>query len=378
MADLIKCIRTHGAFSMGNEWKPVERPKFVKDLNLDDDEPSRNNHERDSSRREVSAGKTVLCTVIVMGSVGLLATGGSVTNAAINIGNTLTPKVETEVGITEQGKYEIIDLDLTVPDITLATATTRVTGVVGGYEQIVSGIFGDVSLGDNTKTREANVETQIVVNPKDANFSYNPETLEMIISAPDTSFSTKVDIPTGEAKTVDETGNFAMLPAEWLTAISDAVDGTFGTDNSEVPILNDIVEGTLEIDEGLEQYIDLSIVVNTDEYCTEKIPEVVEDFDEQIKDNFREAVRGMLLDPEATNELSAELKELTIREAAEVVDNAVIELPENYNIGPDEGNIAKLRAYEETGVFTSTLNDETPIECGIAEDPTLTLVEDEE
>ena len=315
----------------------------------------------------------VAFSLLSIGTAGVLLGGFNYYNGAVSA---LAMKVESEGSVTDAGKAEIIEVNMDMPPITLATATTKVEGTKVAFEQKLTGLF-DISLGANTVTRNATVETLITIDPGDVKISYDTEKDKLTFSALDTALSTKVDIPTGEARTVDKTGSVAMLPAEWLTKVSEAIDGTFGTDNSKVPIVREMAAGTLNINEGLEKYADLNIVTQVDKECTPLIPQEVEDFNEQLKDNIRTAAKGQLLDADATsNDVSAALMDMSLSEVQKLVEKSTVEMPEEFTIGPDQENIAKLEDYKKSKFFTSTLDTDKVMACGVSEDAKLSLVDE--
>ncbi|MDB5180737.1 MAG: hypothetical protein JWO54_497 [Candidatus Saccharibacteria bacterium] len=284
--------------------------------------------------------------------------------------------VENEGSVAETGEGKIIDIDFDIKPITLSTATTLVEGTKVSFEQKLTGPI-DLSLGSTTVTRDATVETEITVNPGDVDITYDPSKKEHKLSfvALNTALSTKVSIPTGKAHTVDKTGSIALLPAQWITQVSEAIDGTFGTDNSKVPIVREMANGTLNVNEGLEKFADLNIVRQVDLACTEKIPTAIPDFDEQLEENFRIGVKGQLVD--STETVPDELMDLSLREIQKLVDDADVQLPENYTINPDQEVISELEDYKKGKFFTSTLDDDKKMPCGVDLNPNLKLVEKE-
>jgi hypothetical protein len=341
---------------------------FLENATVDVDAPVYASKERIPKNIKRGLILTALGAGAVVASSGALFISG--VNSALEI------KKETVGEVVDPGTATIQEVSMDMPPITLATADTKVEKVKVSFEQKLTGLF-DISLGENTVTRDANVETRITLNPGEVNISYDSEEDQLTFSAPNTALSTKVDIPTGEVRTVDKTGNLAMLPAEWLTKISEAVDGTFGTDNSKVPIVREMAAGTLAINEGLETYADLNIVTQVDKECTPLIPQEVEDFNDQLKDNIRTAVKGELLDTDAArNEVSKALMDMPLSKVQELVDDSVVEIPENFTIGPDQENITKLEDYIKSQFFTSTLTPETPIACGVSNDTQLTLLDE--
>ena len=326
-------------------------------------------------KKAYSTKRTLSGVAFSMLAIGVAGLGYGAFNYSSTVTNALALKAETEGSVVDAGKAEIIEVNMDMPPITLATAETKVTGTKVAFEQKLTGLF-DLSLGSNTVTRDATVETLITVKPGEVTISYDNEKGELTFSALETALSTSVDIPTGDARTVDKTGNLAMLPAEWLTKVSEAVDGTFGTDNSKVPIVREMAAGTLNINEGLEKYADLNIVTQVDKECTPLIPQEVKDFNEQLKDNIRTAVKGQLLDSEATsNDVSAALMDMPLSDVQKLVDESTVEIPEDFAIGPDQENITKLEEYKTSKFFTSTLNAEKAMACGVSEDTKLSLVD---
>jgi len=332
--------------------------------------------EKRPKNRNYSSSRTLGGVVFSVLATGTAALGIGVYNYTSGITNALALKAETQGSVTDAGKAEILEVSMDMPPITLATAETKVTGTKVAFEQKLTGLF-DLSLGSNTVTRDANVETLITVDPGKVNISFDSEKKALTFSALETALSTKVDIPTGEARTVDKTGSVAMLPAEWLTKVSEAIDGTFGTDNSKVPIVREMAAGTLNINEGLEKYADLNIVTQVDKECTPLIPQEVEDFNEQLKDNIRVAVKGQLLDAEATsNDVASALMDMPLSDVQKLVENSTVEIPEDFTIGPDQENITKLEDYKKSKFFTSTLDTEKAMACGVSKDAKLSLVEE--
>lgn len=326
-------------------------------------------------REPLRLGRNILVGGFALCLTGVVIAATAAVQFAADASNAYTAmKVETNASVVDPGKAEIMSVDMTMPPITLATAETKVTGVKTAFEQKLTGFF-DISLGSNTVTREANVETQITIDPGKVAISYDSDKKQLTFSAPNTALSTKVDIPTGEARTTDKTGSLVTLPAEWITKVSEAIDGTFGTDNSKVPIINSIADGTLAINEGLEQYADLTIVTQVDQECTPLIPKVADDFNGELQSNIAKAVKGQLLDPSVTNKVSMALKDLPLSEVQKLVDSAIVKIPENLTIGPDPKNIAKLQAYKDSKFFTTTLDNAAPIACGISSDATLKPVD---
>jgi hypothetical protein len=326
---------------------------------------------------EYSVMKTTKGVLLCLGGIGLagLIVGG--VGYANGISSALALKAETTGKVLDSGKAEIVHVSMDMPPITLATADTKVSGVKVAFEQKLNGPFNiSIPLGSNTVTRDANVETLITVDPGKVNIGYDSKKEQLTFSAADTALTTKVDIPTGEARTVDKTGNIFMLPAEGATKLSEAIDGTFGTDNSKVPIIREMAAGTLGIDQGLEKYADLTIVTQVDSECTPLIPQKVKNFTEQLKDNIRIAVQGQLLDPEVTkNDVSSALKDMPLSKIQKLVQKSIVEMPENFTIGPDEDNISKLNDYKTSKLFTNTVDAKNPMACGVSKDTKLSLLD---
>lgn len=302
-------------------------------------------------------------------ALAFLIAGGAVAGSAVvyanNVSAALALKPEVALEVEEEGVAEIVQVDMNMPPITLATAETKVTDVKVAYEQKLTGLF-DISLGSNTVTRNATVETLINVDPGEVTITYDPEEEQLTFTALETALSTKVDIPTGGARTTDKTGSLMTLPAEWITKVSEAIDGTFGTDNSSVPIVREVADGTLAINEGLERFADINIVAQVDQQCTPLIQTEIKDFKEQLEENIRIAVKGQLLEPTATNEVSSALLELPLSEVQVLVENAIIEIPDDYKIGPDQEKLQEIKDYEKSKFFTTTLEDDDAIKCGVS------------
>ena len=284
-------------------------------------------------------------------------------------------KSETIGKVVNPGKAEIFHVSMKIPPITLATVDTKVSGVKVAFEHKLTGLF-NVSLGSDTLTRDANVSTHINIDPGKVNIDYDSKKEKLTFSALDTALSTEVAIPLGESRTVDKTGNLFLLPAEMLSKVSEAVDGTFGTDKSKVPIVREIAAGTLNIDQGLEKYADLIIVTQADSECTPLIPEKIKDFTQQLKNNIRTVVKGQLLDPEILkNDVSSALMNMPLSKIQKLVENSTVEIPENFAIGPDESNIEKLNDYKKSKLLTSSVDAKKPMVCGINEDTKLSLLD---
>jgi len=347
-------------------------------IETDDNSSSRPRVERENNtvtRVEHSKYKTAKGMAKTALSLAVLGTIVAGIGYGFSVKNAMDFRVKSVGKVLDSGKAEIIDVNMEMPPITLSTAETKVTDVKVAFEQKLTGFF-DISLGQNTITRNANVKTLITVDPGEVNINYDSKKDQLIFSAMDTAISTSVDIPTGEATTFHPTGSVALLPAEWLTKVSEAIDGTFGTDSTKVPIIREIAAGTLNIDQGLEKYADLTIVTQVDQECTPLIPKDVSDFTEQLKDNLRTAVQGKLLDTATTNTVSTALKEMPLSKVQKLVENSIVEMPENFTIGPDEENIAKLEDYKKSKFFTSTQDANAPIVCGVSESTKLSLVDE--
>lgn len=355
-----------------NSYRSEERPTGV---NRNGFEGPRDTNEREP-REKRSKVKTVLAATALT-AVAVVGVGGTAAAVyAANIGNEFALKATTTGKLVDGGTAEIVEVNVEMQPITLATAQTKTEGTKVAYEFALENPLLDIPLGSNTVTRDALVDTEITLDPATVRIEYdpNPEAEQLTFVASEGSIIPKVEIKTGNAETVDKTGSPIMLPAEIITSVTDTIDGVFGTDNSKVPIIREITDGTLNVEQGLVKLADLEIVVGVGKECNPLITEQVEDFEKRFVEEFKKGAQGQLL--ELDNELSDVLKQKTLAEVQELVENAEVILPEDFTIGPDEEKIAELEDYKKSEFFTEVEDSETSIECGVSEDTKLTLVEE--
>jgi|GEM_PF-3332994 len=319
---------------------------------------------------------------ITIGSAALVSALGIGVVAGIHYGAdfkaAIGPNVENETSIEKGAKAEIQSVDMDIQPIVLSTAETKVTGVKAQFQNKVSAMGGLVNFSVNktSVTREASVETNITIDPSSVALSYDSEKEKLTIGADNSTLTTEVDIPTAASKTVDTTGSFTAMPGQVLSAMSNALAGSFGGGANEVPILGGIAKGTTDVKTGLEHYADLYIVTQVDEQCTPLIPKKVPNFTEELKKNIRESVKGQLLNPDVTNsDANASLSLLMdkpLGEVQKIVSDAEVTMPDDYTIGADKKNIDQLKKYEKTEFFSSNTSGAAPMECGVSKDVKLT------
>jgi len=319
---------------------------------------------------ELTKKKTFFRSVEAIAGIALAGAAVAGVGYGFATDNALKLKTETTGSVVDPGKAKVVEVNMTIPDITLSTATTETTGTKVAYEYRVRALndFINFSPGSDTITRDAEVETEVKLSPGNVDIILDQEKDHLTFVVDEFALSTKVDIPTGKATTVKETGSLMKLPLEAFNELVKAIDGTFGSDGSKVPIIREIVNGNLTIHEGLERYADLNIVTGVDKKCTPLIAEIP-DFEEELKINIKEVAKKELL--EADNEIAILLNDRPLGEVNELVENADVEIPE-FTIGPDEGNIQELEDYKKSEFFTNTKDSKQSISCGISKDMKLT------
>lgn len=318
--------------------------------------------ERSSRWKRHALGITALV------GVGVVAVAVGVTGYGINAANSLVPRIESEGKIVDGGTVVIKDVSMDIEPITIATAVSEARDIKVAYEHKLTGLI-EIPLGSTTITGSADVETEITIDPSKVVFSYDGEKQQLIISALGTALAADVNLMTAKSSKDDGTGSFATLSRDILLNISDAIDGTFGTDNSKVPILRDIAEEKLTLENGLNDIFEIAAVAGVDS-CTPLIPQKIENFEEKIKENILRVTGGEILNPSSpamTDFNVALLEEMKTPELQQLVADAIVEIPKNFVIGPDQENSALMEDYKNSGFITTTLDPETSVECFVSE-----------
>jgi len=317
---------------------------------------------------------------IAIATIAIGAVVGSGVKYGIDYMGYLAPHVTSEGKVLAPGTASVQSVSFKMPPVTLSTAETKVSGVKTGFEQNLKAFgFIDVDFNQRSITRDALFETLIRLDPGLVDFSYDALGNDLTVSVPDGALSTEVNIPAGKATTVDTSGSISALPADMLTAFTNAIAGQFNSDASDVPLLSGVANGTLSIDDALTRLADLYIVTEGDKQCTPLITKIPS-FDTELEKNIRSVAGGVLLDPQTKDEelvasgLSL-LMDKPASEVREVIANAKIEMPDDYKIGPDKANVKELKKYQKSGFYKVDATSGKSIDCAVSKDVTLTLVD---
>jgi len=358
----------------------VSADEFFGSAPVQEYEPQVSTPSKSPERKHGMVWRSVRRKVIAVGAIGAVVAAGA--KYAIDYSAFLAPHVTSEGEVLAPGKASVQSVSFEMPPVTLSTAETKVTGVKTGFHQNLNALGGivDIDFNQASLTREALFETLIRLDAGKVELSYNALEEDLTVTVPDGALSTEVNIPAGKASTVDTSGSLTALPAEMLSALTNAVAGQFGANASEVPLLGGVAKGTLSVDDALTKLADLYIVTEGDKQCTPLIAEIPS-FDKELEKNIRSVAGGVLLDPQTDDEkVAAEglslLMDKPASEVRQIVADATIEMPDDYKIGPDEDNVKELKKYQKSGFFTTEATKGKSIDCAVSKDVTLTPVDE--
>ncbi|MDB5163009.1 MAG: hypothetical protein JWN28_616 [Candidatus Saccharibacteria bacterium] len=334
------------------------------------DELTQNIPER-KTRRYFSGGNLVS----IMGGVavaGILVGAVSGVGYIVSVANATSPKVVSEGGVTSNGHAKILHAYMDDMDtVSLAHAETAVEGVTIAMDQS----FAGKDFNSDYVTRKAIIETDVMLDTKQVAVTLDPNTEQLTITASKAALTADVHIKDGSAKTYDSAPSEIKEQLDFWTLVADSIDNRLEDLNikdikmADLDIVQEMKTKKLNIEQTLERYADFIILTQVDKECTPLISKAVEGYDEKLKNNLREAVKGKILDVDNyRNEVSIALSKMTLEKTAKLVRNAKIVIKQTNNIKPDQGNIDELNDYTEVGIFSSKKEEASkPMTCGVVE-----------
>lgn len=329
-------------------------------------------------RRLSAVGGVALAGALVLVPAGVVYGIGAVTNREV-IGH------ETQVTIDNPGEAEVYDVQTNMDmfPITLATAATKAEKVkVKSVNLMTSDLFNiEISVGEDNIERQAIVDTELQIDLKQITLDYDGTNDKLTITAPETSISSSVEIPTGGAKTTDSTSVGINAIQKRMSADMEGLQGTFDAmfpdANYDIPIVNDMIKGNLTYEQAMTNFADFWIETQVDKQCT---PEIVKipNFIDQIKDNIRKVVAIRILDVNETNGVfEAMTADPTARDRIkEIIAEAEVIIPETYSFKPDQKKLDQLADYAKVKMFEGAFDEEKPLVCKVADTVELEMVDD--
>ncbi len=334
---------------------------------LNYDRPESN---KTSLRRKI--GTTVLGAFLI-GATGI----GFV---AYGISKGLGPHVENHIGVAQGGHGTIEKIDMTMPPITLATTDTKVTGERVAYKDTIKGLGLSVDFNQHALTRAATVETLITLDPKKVEVTFDKAKDKLIYSLPDRTLTTKVNLVNTDKDhpvSTKPSGSLSGFLTDPGASIAENFAGTFGNDATSVPLLGEMAKGKLNIQNGLETFADLAITSGVDKECTPLL-KTLPTFTEQLDENIKTVMDGPIRARDDLVNLLQIPQDKSYTETKKLIDKyvskAVVEMPTDYAIGPDQTALTSLSNYIKSEKF-SVDGKVPPITCGVSENAKLSLVD---
>lgn len=333
-------------------------------------------HDQPRPRIEHNRRKTFGQTIRVVGAialVGTLATTGTYIDGWVT---ELGPHTTVDGNILAPGEASIEEVSLDVPTVPIATAKTKVGKVEVGMTKNVTAINGLINFPyeNTTLERTATVETTININPSKVRITFDALTNKLTFTVPsDMALTSELNIPPGKGKTVDGTAFKLDSYKDLLSGAAGEISGLMkmlgdkDAGASKIAIIGGVAGDEITTHSELENFADLAIVNGVGDKCTNLVTEMP-GFTKGMKENIIKGVRGILLDPNFTdNHAHKDLALLVNRPVAELqkmVSNATVELGQNYKIGPDQQNIDDYKAFLKSKFFKANLG-KSAISCAV-------------
>lgn len=220
--------------------------------------------------------------------------------------------VETAVEVEDQGRGEIVAIDLEIPERPLVGFTADVTGaktvLSRAIEGKVLGINVNIPAGSNWVTLAEQVPTVISYDPSKLTAQYDPGELSdetddrIIISAPIDSFSVTNHIEP-DREDYEFHGDWMNLPQNYVSALTHSFDAL-----KNLPGVGDIDDAANKIEESLLGITRVNILNNVADVCTPKVSENVT-VAKAIRENIAKEAAGAVA---ASNDPA--LLDLTVRQ----------------------------------------------------------------
>ncbi len=288
-----------------------------------------------------------IAVLVVIGGTGSFAYGAATGNM---------PKVVTEVEAQEV-KADVKSVEVGIEPITVSSALSNTETTIENTDSIE--IFGAKVPVQHTELRRTGmVEGNFTFDPQNVEASYDADTEQVTITVPSTALSTEVSVVTGTGRTE----HVSELGVKWaLDSMGQFIkyaDGILGTDSSKDPLLSKVIDGTLGVQETLENIADLKAAEGVDQECTEKI-RGIDGFDTALTD----AVRTL-----STKEViaSAFLEDLDVKssERRKLIESAklVFDDGDTFTIGHDEAIAKRVDLYNKIFNTTTTVS---PVTCSV-------------
>jgi hypothetical protein len=332
--------------------------------------------ERSQDKPEHSKRKTIRNSVYASLGVAALFLIPNTVKFVADYNNALQPHIAADGSVIELGKATVEKVSLKMPNIVLATAETKVSGVKVKAGSHLTTVIGNIPLSSYTLTRTATVDTDITINPGDVAIEYDAMKNQLSYTVPDVALSTNVNIPVGEASTIGTSSTFETLPLDIMGKVADAFGGAFGQNGSDTFAIGSASSYASKINNNMTAFADLNIATQVDEVCTPKIT-AIPHFSDLIKENVKTAIQGELLNPTATSSATNDglslLMSKPFAEIQKIAENAKVNMADDYKVGPDQKNVDKLNKFISDKMFTSSLGSKA-IKCGIDKNVKLTPV----